>query len=436
MNTNNYNIIKFPVQNSLLLQPSPSILGKRSIESLDHHDRVFLTPAVGSSVPGYLAKFGVTGDQFSVLQRFVKVAQNTNKSKPYNQFSRKIFEFISNDDQRVPLSHSITRRGNDVYIHLKTIGMGSVKIVKAIADWKTQTIFARVVFGNHAQLRDFENELKILKLTQELEGVVQLKRDSDIKNKQAFILDYYPQNLYSLIKSSNCIQLTDMLGLVIQAGVGIKNLHSKMIIHGDLKSENILINFDPSNPGEGKAVISDFNYSMAYDADGIKLLSGFRVGTLHCMAPEMEDVKKRTKLIEERMELFQQVYRASGVEKSDLVRTKVLMYFELGKKMDVYSFGKLLQECLYGIDLISPNLKIRFNRNGQRIEFPCSLLSGNNCPMEFNNIPGMQKLNDVINSALSDDPWSRPTMEEVLSILKECKSLIPSDLTASNQRLI
>lgn len=64
---------------------------------------------------------------------------------------------------------------------------------------------------------------------------------------------------------------------------GMTHIHSKRVIHRDLTSMNVLIQYSPSFPSCGRAVIADFGLSCEFPREGEKLS---QVGTTYFMSPE------------------------------------------------------------------------------------------------------------------------------------------------------
>ncbi|KAG1813032.1 kinase-like domain-containing protein [Suillus variegatus] len=79
-------------------------------------------------------------------------------------------------------------------------------------------------------------------------------------------------------------QKLDMSG---QIASGLKYLHEKGIVHGDLTPTNVLIESD------GKLLLSDFGLSMAIAESGNPTFNSYHAGNVRWMAPEMVEEQAR-----------------------------------------------------------------------------------------------------------------------------------------------
>lgn len=95
-----------------------------------------------------------------------------------------------------------------------------------------------------------------------------------------------------------------IVSVAIQMARGLEHLHKHDVIHGDLKSNNILLKSDPYAPEGVRVKVADFGLSVRLD-EGVTHVGDYHAGTPFYAAPEV--VEKGT----------------------------------LSKKSDVYSFGVL-----------------------------------------------------------------------------------------------
>ena len=107
---------------------------------------------------------------------------------------------------------------------------------------------------------------------------IEEKKGNIIDKKFYIILEYCKSDLRKLIKNYNNALINPQLIYIIIKDIclGLKEIHSKNIIHLDIKPENILIGVD------NKIKIADFNISKKMNNN---LTS--QVGTYDYMAPEV-----------------------------------------------------------------------------------------------------------------------------------------------------
>ncbi len=98
----------------------------------------------------------------------------------------------------------------------------------------------------------------------------------------------------SAIKEASIFLLEDgltpdlhcILAILVDTASGMEYIHSKNIIHGDLKPENVLVKEDPSVPNGFAAKVADFGLCTTIDTTQTHV-SNFRRGTPFYVAPEV-----------------------------------------------------------------------------------------------------------------------------------------------------
>ena len=166
--------------------------------------------------------------------------------------------------------------------------------------------------------------------------------------------------LYADLNQKHKLDPTDRSIAIFDIARGMKFLHSRHIIHRDLKSLNVLID------GNKKTKICDFGLSRFYDSNDATMTNN--IGTPHWMAPEL--------------------LGPSG---------------QYDTKVDVYAYAILLWEiCACAIPyqgLMAPQIIARVLVNDMRPEIPSNVS------------PALKQL---IQECWARDPKARPTFAEIV----------------------
>ena len=165
---------------------------------------------------------------------------------------------------------------------------------------------------------------------------------------------------------SNSLGPTDLSRIAYQAAEGVAYLHSKNIIHRDIKSLNILIN------DSNEAFVSDFGISRSMDVT----MTG-KIGTFNYMAPEV-------------------------IEKS-----------KYSLKADTFSFGMMLWEML---TRTVPFGNMNQNAIGEQIKQGIRPDIPRTTPRD---------LASLITSCWDQDPNSRPSFAQILEIMRRKIIMFP-----------
>lgn len=87
--------------------------------------------------------------------------------------------------------------------------------------------------------------------------------------------------LENYLKEAPTLSTSRKLDMSRQIASGLKYLHEKGIVHGDLTPTNVLIDSD------GKLLLSDFGLSMVLAESGNPTFNSYHAGNVRWMAPEM-----------------------------------------------------------------------------------------------------------------------------------------------------
>ena len=166
------------------------------------------------------------------------------------------------------------------YKTLKFLGNGKYGSVEKIVDNKDNKIYAlKKIKKENVTIESFKNEVKILSLFNS-DKIVKYYGSFSDKNYFYIKMEYCNfSNLANFIennKNSNCLINEDILYKIIyNISLGIKEIHSKDIIHRDLNPNNIFMNDDYN------IKIGDFGISKHCKS------TNSNVGTLYYKSPEL-----------------------------------------------------------------------------------------------------------------------------------------------------
>jgi serine/threonine protein kinase len=183
-------------------------------------------------------------------------------------------------------SYSYSNSYSDSFINdyekLEEIGKGGFSKIYRVK--KDEREYAIKEFNKEKE-EQYQNEISILKKFEHNNIIkyidsfqIEEKKGNIIDKKFYIILEYCKSDLRKLIKNYNNALINPQLIYIIIKDIclGLKEIHSKNIIHLDIKPENILIGVD------NKIKIADFNISKKMNNN---LTS--QVGTYDYMAPEV-----------------------------------------------------------------------------------------------------------------------------------------------------
>ena len=173
------------------------------------------------------------------------------------------------------------------YKVIKYLGCGSTSVVYLVEEVNTRVLFsAKIISKKYAEdkkmIKAIQNEVKILNMIDH-PNIIKIQDFFEMKNKYeeeyyVFITEYCQNgDLISYVINHGFNSETEKKKIVLKILEAIKYLHQKGISHGDIKTENILLDKDLSPK------LCDFGYSKTTKIAGDE---GKR-GTLYYAAPEL-----------------------------------------------------------------------------------------------------------------------------------------------------
>ena len=173
------------------------------------------------------------------------------------------------------------------YVKMKVLGSGLFSKVFLVKT-KDKSLMAMKVIKK----KDFKTPEQIKKIVTEKElmrilrhrNILLLRNTFQTRDKLYLILEYAAKgNLIKLLNTKMYLQEKEIKVIVAQIIEGLLYIHSRGIIYGDLKAENVLI------AKNGTVKLCDFNLSGTRS-----LLNDTLQGTVCYISPEMIEGQKRT----------------------------------------------------------------------------------------------------------------------------------------------
>ena len=264
---------------------------------------------------------------------------------------------------------------SDMYEDQGLLGEGSFGEVRRMRDRKTgQTVAAKI-----CTLDRFETKLSNLKY--EVELLSSFREYPYIVRFMKFLLSYKHElwivtevceggDVFTLMReiTGKGLEEPQISAIMASCLLALETLHSKNIIHRDVKGANVLLSMD------GLAKLSDLGVSKRttralHNADRRQLNNGTQVGSLHWMAPELAN---------------QEPYNF---------------------QVDIWSLGITCIECA---EAYPPHRNLSDDEVSEKIKTkPTQGLSN---PEDFS-----KAMNNFISRCLTIDPYIRPTAKALYS---------------------
>ncbi|CAD7701035.1 unnamed protein product [Ostreobium quekettii] len=160
------------------------------------------------------------------------------------------------------------------------------------------------------------------------------------------------------------------IAMLYQAALGLRQVHDKSLVHCDIKPRNFLV-FKNVGDGQLSVQLSDFGIATKQRESWMKTTCRPQPGTTRYLAPEIDDGKAHS------------------------------------AASDVFSFGLVINEVLAGsLPYHNGSTEVHIWKMKSRGKSPCSI--PRNCP---------ENLRSLMRQCRSEDPSSRPSMEDVVNVL-------------------
>ncbi|ORY95898.1 kinase-like domain-containing protein [Syncephalastrum racemosum] len=183
---------------------------------------------------------------------------------------------------------SVVTRGdpNQLYKKLKRVGQGasgSVYVAVAHAT-NTKVAIKQMDLANQPRKELIVNEILVMKESQH-DNIVNFLDSFLIGSKDLWVvMEYMEGGALTDVIDNNTMTEQQIATVCLETTAGLHHLHSQNIIHRDIKSDNILLNF------QGKVKISDFGFCAKLTESKNKRAT--MVGTPYWMAPEVVKQKE------------------------------------------------------------------------------------------------------------------------------------------------
>ncbi|KAF8098612.1 hypothetical protein N665_0263s0041 [Sinapis alba] len=182
----------------------------------------------------------------------------------------------------------------------------------------------KVHVGSHRLYQVFRSELDILLRLQHPHIVKLLGYFDDSEEKCALLLEYLPQgNLQEKLNSKHVLPWRNRTAIAFQVAQAIEHIHEKcspQIVHGDIKSSNILLD-------------KNFNSKLCD-------FGSAKVGFSSMVQPSTTFSSPRSKQV--------RMIGSPGYTDPHYLRTGIA-----SKKMDMYGFGVVILELVSGKEAVS-----------------------------------------------------------------------------------
>ncbi|CAO3593384.1 unnamed protein product [Absidia cylindrospora] len=183
---------------------------------------------------------------------------------------------------------AVVNRGdpNDAYKRIKRVGQGASGSVYVAASLTTNAKVAikQMDLAQQPRKELIVNEIMVMKESQH-RNIVNFLDSYLVKNSELWVvMEYMEGGALTDVIDNNTMTEQQIATVCYETTAGLFHLHCQKIIHRDIKSDNILLNF------QGHVKISDFGFCAKLSDQKRKRAT--MVGTPYWMAPEVVKQKE------------------------------------------------------------------------------------------------------------------------------------------------
>eukprot|EP01127_Copromyxa_protea_P000832 TRINITY_DN10739_c0_g1_i1.p1 TRINITY_DN10739_c0_g1~~TRINITY_DN10739_c0_g1_i1.p1 ORF type:complete len:278 (-),score=36.50 TRINITY_DN10739_c0_g1_i1:145-978(-) len=165
------------------------------------------------------------------------------------------------------------------------IGKGTYSTIYLGKDLHTGQQMAVKVMDLRRYDREFNSEIRLLNLLEDVPGIIQLRHSSVNRDTGCIYMDYIPHpNLYNFVRRNKRLSQEKALTIFWNVLSTLEAIHAQGIAHCDLKPDNIMV-----DPATYDTIVLDFGLSMVIPASG---LSDNFCGSPMYMSPEVLNREK------------------------------------------------------------------------------------------------------------------------------------------------
>ncbi|KAI8882544.1 Pkinase-domain-containing protein [Backusella circina FSU 941] len=196
-------------------------------------------------------------------------------------------ESNTNESQMMNQLRSVVTSGdpNLIYKRMKKIGRGASGSVYLAKDIHTQHKVAikQMDLSSQSRLDLIVNEIMIMKESHH-GNIVNFLDSFLVRGDLWVVMEYMEGGALTDVIENNTMTEQQISTVCYQTAMGLSHLHSQKVIHRDIKSDNVLLDF------QGNVKISDFGYCAKLSEQKNKRET--MVGTPYWMAPEVVKQKE------------------------------------------------------------------------------------------------------------------------------------------------